>query len=95
MVTVTNSSEETISVTKMELIADKTVYEGQPLGEESYPTVIRPGAHHILSVRFDLKDDVRTTFKTPAELRIQYRSGDELKTVIATIVGAPLDTTPR
>jgi hypothetical protein len=91
-VTVTNSFEKPIVITKVDLLANGTTYENKPPGATNkYPLIVSPGKTEILPLCFDLKEHVKQTFKTPAELRVYYRSGREESVAHAFIVGGPLD----
>jgi hypothetical protein len=92
VVRATNSSGTAIAVAIVEFTVGKRTYENRPHRVASYPTLIRPGETQILDVSFDLNSSVRTTFRTSAELRVHYRSGDKDEIAVIPIVGGPLDT---
>jgi hypothetical protein len=56
-----------------------------------YPLTVSAGKTQTLPLWFELKDYVKETFKTPAELRVYYRNGREESVAHAFIVGGPLD----
>jgi hypothetical protein len=91
-VTVTNSLDKPIVITKVELLANGTTYEHKHAGATNeYPLTVSAGKTETLPLWFELKDDVKDTFKTPAELRVYYRNGREESVAHAFIVGGPLD----
>jgi hypothetical protein len=91
-VTVTNSFDKPIIITKVELLANGATYNHKHTGATNeYPLTVSAGKTETLPLWFDLKDDVKRTFKTPAELRVYYRNDREESVAHAFIVGGPLD----
>jgi len=91
-VTVTNSFDKPIVITKVELLANGTTYQHKHTGATNeYPLTVAAGKTETLPLWFDLKDYVKETFKNPAELRVYYRNGREESVAQAFIVGGPLD----
>jgi hypothetical protein len=95
-VTVINSLDKPIVITKVELLANGTTYQHKHTGAmNEYPLTVMGGKTKTLPLWFDLKEDVKHTFNTPTELRVYYRNGSEESVAQAFIVGGPLDmTTP-
>jgi hypothetical protein len=91
-VTVTNAFDKPIILTKVELVANGATYSHKHTGATNeYPLTVSAGKTETLPLWFDLKDDVKRTFKTPAELRVYYHNGREESVAHAFIVGGPLD----
>ena len=91
-VTITNSFQKPIIVTKVELLANGVTYQHKHTGATNeYPLTVAAGKTETLPLWFDLKDSVKKTFQTPAELRVYYRNGIEDSMANAFIVGGPLD----
>jgi hypothetical protein len=92
-VTVTNGSDSSITITSVELAAQRKTYANKPRQPGSYPFVVPPGKSETLDVSFDLTDDVKKTlFRRPAELRVYYRTRGEGQTARVSVIGGPLDT---
>lgn len=91
-VTITNSFEKPIVVTKVELLANGATYQHKHTGSTNeYPLTVAAGKAETLPLWFDLNNSVKKTFQTPAELRVYYRNGREDSIANAFIVGGPLD----
>ena len=91
-VTITNSSDSSITITGVELISRGVTYANNPPQLGLYPLVVQPGRTEGLLVWFDLKDSVKKTFHQPAELRVHYRKDSREKIVHTSVVGGPLNT---
>ena len=90
-VTITNPFESPVTVTSVDLIIlGATCAEKHPQ-PGIYPLVVLPGETKVLPVMFDLHDDVRKTFRKPAQLRVSYIRNGEEEIDHAVIVGGPLD----
>jgi hypothetical protein len=90
-----NSSEAAITVTGVELAAGRFTYTNKPLRSGSYPLIVPPGETDVLDIWFDLHDDVKTTFRQSAELRVHYRRSDKEETAQTNIIGSPLNADAR
>lgn len=86
-VTITNSSQSPISVTRVELAVGRNLYANSPLRFGSFPMAIPAGTSANLDVRFDLSDNVKNTFHEPAEFRVNYRNAGKDEIVRALLVG--------
>jgi P pilus assembly chaperone PapD len=87
-VTVINSTQDAIVITKVELFANGKTYNNKPPGaEHDYPLTLSPGKTERLPVWFDLNDSVKRTFETQVELRVYYRRGLEESIARAFITG--------
>jgi hypothetical protein len=90
-VQVTNSDESPISITGVELAAQRTIFANKPPRPGTYPLVVLPGRTEILEIWFDLDDDVWNTFQQPAELRVHYRRANKEGVAHASVIGGRLD----
>ena len=91
-VTVTNSLDKPIVITKVELVTNRATYQHKHTGATNeYPLTVAAGKTEVLSLWFELNDYVKETFKNPAELRVYYRNGRDESVAHAFIVGGPLD----
>ncbi|SRR6266404_672685 len=89
---VSNGSNRSIVVTKVELLAgDMTYLSKPPVSSNKYPLTIVAAKSEQLPVWFDLKADVQQTFEKAAEMRVYYRSDREDFAASAFILGGPLD----
>ena len=91
---VTNSLPSSITVTNVELATTRALYANKPLTPGTFPLTIAPGRTETLGVWFDLKDDVRNTFREPAELRVHYRKGNNEEIVRVNVICGRLDDAP-
>jgi hypothetical protein len=80
---VTNSSDLPITITNVELALHDSTRSNEPRQASSYPLVLRPGDSDALDVWFDLRSNIKSAFKSPAELCIRYTRGgrDEIARV--------------
>ena len=88
-VSITNASDSSITVTSVELISLGTAFANNPRQLGLYPLVVKPRATGGLLVWFDLNNDVKRTFRQPAELRVHYLRDNKNQIASATIVGTP------
>ena len=84
-ITVTNLSSTQITITAVELAAKGTVYADKR--QAAYPLVVRAGQSVTVDPAFDLRDNVKTFFRRPADLRANYAIHGQQTTAHATIVG--------
>jgi len=91
-VTVTNSSDIPITITGVELIADGTTFQNQPLAVKDYPVTLPAHSTVPLGVyfRFGTGMDVDRVFKKPGELRIRYSGQRGAGVIRVTVAGGPL-----
>src|SRR5258708_1324387 len=74
-VTITNSLDKPIVITKVELDTNRTTYQHKHTGATNeYPLTVAAGKTEVLPLWFELNDYVKETFKNPAELRVYYRN---------------------
>ena len=86
-VKLTNVSEESVTVSNIDLSAQNKTYENEPTQFTVYPFKINPGSTERVGVYFHFDDDVWNTFQQPADLRVYYRIGNEQNVVHASIIG--------
>lgn len=85
-VSVTNISEATVLVTRIELATKQKIYsDGSSQPQDFSGEVLTKQARNF-TVLFRLDDAVYKTFKEPAELRVHYRSGSTEDTASIEIV---------
>lgn len=82
-VTVTNLSDESITITGADLIAGAGTYASRPPGASSYPLDVAAGKAAPLAVWFDLSRPVSETFSQPARLHVRCRAG--MRQFLATV----------
>jgi hypothetical protein len=90
-VTVTNNSEATVWVTRIELATKQRIYTDSFPRPQDFPGELLAKQAHDFTVLFRLDDAVYKTFKEPAELRVHYRSGSIEDTARIGIVLGSLD----
>ena len=73
-VSVTNSFDKPIVITRVELVANGTTYQHKHTSAKNVPADYRGGQNAACSDMVRLNDDVRRIFKAPAELRVYYRA---------------------
>lgn len=89
---ISNGSNGSIVVTKVELLAGDMTYLNKPPGASNkYPLTIGAAKTENLPVWFDLKADVQQTFEKTAEMRVYYRSDKGGLVASAFMLGGPLD----
>jgi hypothetical protein len=89
-VEIANSSDSPIYVTRVELDSQGTVFQNKPQRPGSYPSEVQPGRTETLDIWFRLANDVKKTFRKPAELRVYYRSGDKQQIARTSLMGGSL-----
>lgn len=94
-VTITNLSDSPITLTAVELVAQRSTLQNKPRRSGIYPLEIPPRRTETLDIWFALADTVKKTFQEPAELRMHYRSGSKEQIAQTTLIGGPLDTGAR
>jgi len=89
-VTITNSFDSPITVSAVELVAQRITYANKPRRPEAYPLIVAAGQTQTLYVWFDLRDDVQKTFYLrSAELRVHYQKDGREEIAHARIMGGP------
>jgi hypothetical protein len=89
-ITVTNSAASSITINAVELTAKGVVYANKR--QDAYPVALASDETRVLSVWFDLRDDIWKTFsKQSADLRIDYVSDGQQMTAHASIIGERLN----
>jgi hypothetical protein len=91
---ITNWFDLPITVTSIDLTAQGSTLTAKPPQPGSYPFVVLPRETKTLFVLIDLHDDVKKTFRKPAELHVHYRNGDKEEIASTAIVGGPLNYRP-
>ena len=86
-VTITNRSRAPIAITAVDLIARGLTYHGEASASEPFPVNV-PSATQAIGVRFELREDVRTAFKKPAELQVHYTVNGKTNTATAQLLAA-------
>ena len=90
-ITVKNSSDSPITITKVELVAQAATYENQARAVESYPLTLPARSTAPLDIRFRFNQGVSKVFKKPAELRIYYLTGGHDGLTRITVAAGPLN----
>ena len=88
-VSITNSSEAPITVTRLELTTRSAKYENAPRRAGTYPLPVPPAGTADLDVWFDLQSDLATTFSAPAQLRVFYQIAGQERVALASVKGQP------
>ena len=84
----TNQSNTSITVTKLELVADNATYRYRQVGPNKYPITLKPGVSAKLPVWFDLdKSYVSAVFKNQVELRVYYENNGEKGVSSVLLIG--------
>lgn len=86
-VKLTNVSDASIAVSKIDLLAQNKTYENEPDRFTAYPLTIKSGATERVPIYFHFDDDVWNTFKKLADLRVYYQTGNEQTVAHTGIIG--------
>ena len=86
-VKITNTSDSSISITKVDLISQGETYASKPIQHGLYPLVVQPGRTEDLLVWFDLNDGVKKIFRQPVELRVHYTKDNKEQIAHTSVVG--------
>jgi hypothetical protein len=90
-VQVVNSSESPIVVVSVELVTQGGTFANKSGDLERSGREIPSGSTQPLDLLFDLAENVKRSFRQPAELRVRYRIGGKDQTVSASLIGDQLD----
>lgn len=89
-VTLTNSSDFTITITEVDLNAQGAIYKNRPYDAKYYPLRVPPQSTVPLDVYFRFAEGIYKIFKDPCELRIHYSSQQGTALARITVAGGPL-----
>jgi len=91
-VEIVNSSESPLVVVSVVLVTQRGTFANKSGNLERSAREIPPGSTQPLDVLFDLAEDVKRSFRQPAELQVHYRIGSKDQTLSASLIGGRLDT---
>jgi len=91
-VEIVNSSESPIVVVSVVLVTQRGTFANKSGNLKLSAREISPRSTQPLDVLFDLDENVKRSFRQPAELRVNYRIAGKDQAVSASLIGDRLDT---
>src|SRR5258708_13981773 len=89
-VTITNSLDKPIVITKVELVTNRTTYQHKHTGATNeYPLTVAAGKKEIFPSWFELNNNVQEKLKKPPQFRVNYTNSPAETVTHAIIFGGP------